>query len=298
VVPKEPLGYLTAWPTGKAQPLAANLSSVTGTVTASAAIVPAGTSGSIDVFASNSTDLIIDVNGYFAPPGTGGLSLYNLPPCRVLDTRQSSNGQTVPPFTGELDESLIGNTTVDEFGNITQASQATDCGVPVGAQAYVMNATVVPPASFGYLTMWPQGTTQPLVATLSALDAAVTSNLAIVPTNNGSISTFASNPTQLIMDLSGYFAPASQPPAIISSAIGANFASGRFGSFTVIASGFPMPSLSESGTLPPGVTFNSATGVLSGTPTASGTFPITFTAQNGTLPNATQSVTMTVTPAN
>jgi hypothetical protein len=298
VVPKEPLGYLTAWPTGQAQPLAANLSSVTGTVTASAAIVPAGTSGSIDVFASNSTDLIIDVNGYFAPPGTGGLSLYNLPPCRVLDTRQSSNGQTVPPFTGELDESLIGNTTVDEFGNITQASQATDCGVPVGAQAYVMNATVVPPASFGYLTMWPQGTTQPLVATLSALDAAVTSNLAIVPTNNGSISTFASNPTQLIMDLSGYFAPASQPPAIISSAIGANFASGRFGSFTVIASGFPMPSLSESGTLPPGVTFNSATGVLSGTPTASGTFPITFTAQNGTLPNATQSVTMTVTPAN
>jgi hypothetical protein len=107
----------------------ANLSSVTGTVTASAAIVPAGTSGSIDVYASNSTDLIIDVNGYFAPAGTGGLSLYTLPPCRVLDTRQLSDTQTTQPFSGELDENI----------------QASACGVPVGAQAYVLNATVVPP---------------------------------------------------------------------------------------------------------------------------------------------------------
>jgi hypothetical protein len=29
--------------------------------------VPAGTSGSIDVYVSNTTDVIIDINGYFAP---------------------------------------------------------------------------------------------------------------------------------------------------------------------------------------------------------------------------------------
>jgi hypothetical protein len=39
----------------------------TGTVLANAAIVPAGTSGAIDVLATNTTDLIIDINGYFAP---------------------------------------------------------------------------------------------------------------------------------------------------------------------------------------------------------------------------------------
>ncbi|MGD0908639.1 MAG: hypothetical protein ABSA96_13735, partial [Candidatus Acidiferrales bacterium] len=181
-------GFITAWPTGQTQPGTANLSSTTGTVTASAAIVPAGTSGSINVYASNTTDLIIDVNGYFAPAGTGGLSLYSLTPCRVLDTRNSNGGQ---PFSGELDENV----------------PSSACGVPGGAQAYVLNATVVPPASLGYLTLWPQGTTQPLVATLSALDATVTSNLAIVPTTNGSISTFASNPTQLILDIFGFFAP-------------------------------------------------------------------------------------------
>jgi subtilase family serine protease len=190
-VPQVPLGYLTAWPTGQTQPGTANLSAPTGTVTSNAAIVPAGTSGSIDVYASNTTDLVIDVDGYFAPAGTGGLSLYNLPPCRVLDTRQVSDTQTSQPFTGELDENI----------------QAGACGVPVGAQAYVLNATVVPSMPLGYLTLWPQGSTQPLAATLSALDETVTSNLAIVPTTNGSISTYAANPTQLVLDIFGYFGP-------------------------------------------------------------------------------------------
>jgi len=34
---------------------------------------------------------------------------------------------------------------------------------------------------------------------------AITSNLAIVPTANGSISVFPSNPTHLVVDISGYF---------------------------------------------------------------------------------------------
>jgi hypothetical protein len=41
------------------------LNDLTGTIVANAAIVPAGTSGSIDVYASNNTDVIIDINGYY-----------------------------------------------------------------------------------------------------------------------------------------------------------------------------------------------------------------------------------------
>ena len=82
---------------------------------------------------------------------------------------------------------------------------AAACGAPASAQAYVVNATVVPPGPFGFLTLWPQGATQPLVSTLNAIDGAITSNLAIVPTTNGSISIFGSNPTHVIMDISGYF---------------------------------------------------------------------------------------------
>ena len=55
--------------------------------------------------------------------------------------------------------------------------------------------------------MWPQGTTRPLAATLNALDGAITNNMAIVPTIDTEISAFATNPTDLILDINGYFAP-------------------------------------------------------------------------------------------
>jgi YVTN family beta-propeller protein len=86
-----------------------------------------------------------------------------------------------------------------------------------------------------------------------------------------------------------------QAPAITSGA-STTFTVGTAGSFTVIASGFPKPGITESGTLPSGVTFNTSTGVLSGTPASgtAGTYPITFTASNGVGSNATQSFTLTV----
>ena len=70
-----------------------------------------------------------------------------------------------------------------------------------------MNATVVPPGPMGFLTLWADGETRPIASTLNALDGAITSNMAIVPTMNGMIDAYANNPTQLILDLSGYFAP-------------------------------------------------------------------------------------------
>jgi hypothetical protein len=83
----------------------------------------------------------------------------------------------------------------------------TFCGVPAAARADVLAAAVVPAGPLGFLTLWPQGQAQPTVASLNAIDGAITSNLAIVPTTNGLISIFASNPTHLVLDVTGYFAP-------------------------------------------------------------------------------------------
>ena len=84
------------------------------------------------------------------------------------------------------------------------------CGSSIlTAQAYTLNATVLPQGVFGYLALWPQGLAQPLVSTLNAVDGALTSNMAIVPTAfpGGAITVFGSNTAHLILDLSGYFAP-------------------------------------------------------------------------------------------
>ena len=184
---RQQLGYLSVWPAGDTQPVVSTLNNPTATVVANAAIVPAGTDGDIDVYAFNTTDLLIDINGYFAAPGTGGLSLYPAAPCRVLDTRQN-HGQ---PFMGEKTVNVVGST----------------CAPPSSAQAYVFNATVVPPGSMPYLTLWPDGELRPVASTLNAYDGFITSNMAIVPTNNGSIDAYAAALTQLLLDISGYFAP-------------------------------------------------------------------------------------------
>jgi len=185
-IPRGPLGYLTTWPAGQNQPGVSTLNALTGVITANAAIVPAGSGGDIDVLVSNDSDAVIDINGYFAPAAPAGLSLYATAPCRVLDTRQ-----TIGLFSGTIGVNVSGS----------------PCGMASAAQAFVLNATVVPQGALGYLTLWADGQSQPVVSTLNAIDGAVTSNMAIVPTTNGFIDAFASNPTQLVLDSSSYFGP-------------------------------------------------------------------------------------------
>ena len=182
------LGYLTVWPSNQKQPTVSTLNNPTATVVANAAIVPAAPGGDIDVYAYNSTDLIIDINGYFAPAGANGNEFYPATPCRAYDSR-NNNGQ---PFTGKRVVNIAGS----------------PCAPSASAAAYVFNATVVPDGALGYLTLWADGATQPVVSTLNAYDGYVTSNMAIVPNTNGSTDAFAGDGyTQLILDISGSFAP-------------------------------------------------------------------------------------------
>jgi len=72
VVTMTGFGFLTAWPTGTAQPLVSTLDYVVAEgALANAAIVPASGIGAISVFVSIGTDVIIDINGYYAPAGVG-----------------------------------------------------------------------------------------------------------------------------------------------------------------------------------------------------------------------------------
>ena len=83
IVAPAPYGFITAYPTPGPMPLAATLDWATSLIVGNAAVVPAGTNGSVDIFASANTDLVIDINGYYAVPedlngnvalGTGALA--------------------------------------------------------------------------------------------------------------------------------------------------------------------------------------------------------------------------------
>jgi hypothetical protein len=195
VVPAGYLGYLTTWPTGVERPNVSTLNSWTGKVVANAAIVPGGTNESISVFVTQQTHVILDVNGYFGlPAGAGALSFYPVTPCRVADTRGD-----VGPFGGPI----LGTGTTRSF-----ALPDSACNVPSTAQAYSLNVTVVPQGYLGYLTAWPAGSPQPNVSTLNSWDGTAVANAAIVPAGaNGAVSIYVTQPTHVILDINGYFAP-------------------------------------------------------------------------------------------
>ena len=196
VVPSGPLGFLTLFPSGRAQPLVSTLNAPTGAIVANAAIIPAGDNGAISAYVSGASHLVIDINGYFAPPGGATAQrFFPVSPCRVADSRNPNGGLGGPV--------LAANQT-----RIWPLS-ASSCGLPATATAYSLNATVVPTTSLGYLTMWPAGQTQPLVSTLNAIGDPIVANAAIVPAGgaSGSIATFVTDQTHLILDTNGYFAP-------------------------------------------------------------------------------------------
>jgi hypothetical protein len=193
VVPHGALSYLTIWPTGQPQPGVSTLNSWNGIVVANAAIVPAGTNGAVSVYVTDPTDVILDINGYFdTSTGSTSYSFYPATPCRVVDTRWA---------TGEFGGPEMGGATIRDF-----PIPLSTCPIPATAAGYSLNFTVVPSGDLSYLTTWPTGQPQPNVSTLNSWTGKVVANAAIVPAGtNESVSVYVTDPTQVIMDINGYF---------------------------------------------------------------------------------------------
>jgi hypothetical protein len=271
----EPLGYLTVWPQGGSRPAVSTLNNLTGTIVANAAIVPAGSGGRIAVYPTNDTNLVADIDGYFARQAQDGLSLYSAMPCRVIDTRKSSGA-----FSGTL------SPPVDVAGSA--------CGLSSTAQAFVFNATVVPQGALGYLTLWPDGEQQPAVSTLNAIDGAITSNMAIVPNVDGQTGAYASGMTQLILDISSYFAPIA-PVSVETSSMPAGTLNDNYSVPLVAIGGVtPYTWMKTVGNLPPGMSFNTL-GMVYGAPTSPGNYSFTVQATDSDSPAGTASANLSIT---
>jgi sugar lactone lactonase YvrE len=194
VVPDGALAYLTLWPAGQPQPLVSTLNSPGGIVVANAAIVPAGSGGAVSVFVANQTDVVLDINGYFdSTIGATSSSFYTATPCRVADTRNPTGQFGGPSMSADQSRAF--------------PVPLSTCQIPSTASAYSLNVTVVPDTDFlGYLTAWPTGQSQPFVSTLNSWTGAVVANAATVPAGtNESISVYVTDPTDVVLDIDGYF---------------------------------------------------------------------------------------------
>jgi hypothetical protein len=192
-------GYITVWPDGAPRPLASSLNFVAGQTVPNRVIVAVGSGGKVDLynFAGN-VDLVVDVGGYFtdATPGGTGSRFNALTPARLLDTRDGSGGVS----------SAVG------AGGILAVQVAGQKGVPamtaaIPPTAVVLNVTVTNPTTAGYLTVWPDGSGQPLASDLNFGKGQTRANLVVVKVGaNGKVDLFSlAGSTDVVIDVVGWY---------------------------------------------------------------------------------------------
>ncbi|MBI4910382.1 MAG: BACON domain-containing protein [Acidobacteria bacterium] len=200
VIPRGPLDFVTLWPGGTTRPNFWTVRSPDGQIVANSTTVAAG-SGAISVYASNDTDMLIDISGYFTDAISGGTNLvyYPLTPCRVIETRIAYRQPASPFGPPRMNP---GETRIVRF------PQSPHCTIPSGAAAYSMTLTVIPPQPLPFMTLWPAGGSQPNVSSINSFAGRILANSVIVPASaDGSIAVFAFARTDFLVDISGYFAP-------------------------------------------------------------------------------------------
>jgi hypothetical protein len=113
--------FVTVHPTGTSRPTAANLNMTPGQTIPNLVIAKLGTGGQIDLYQlTGSTDLVVDVQGWFTGTGT----YTGLTPARLMDTRDDGI-PTSPPPTGPA---VLPNPGT--WANVTSnlAGMASECG--------------------------------------------------------------------------------------------------------------------------------------------------------------------------
>jgi hypothetical protein len=125
-----------------------------------------------------------------AAPPPGGAYMALASPTRVIDTRTGLGGTT-----------LSAGATL----NFTVPTSL----VPSGSLAVVVNVTVTNTQAPGYLTAWPQGTSQPNTSVLNWLAGQTVADLATIPISSANgLSFYNGSPgaMDLVVDLEGYYA--------------------------------------------------------------------------------------------
>lgn len=188
-------GYLQAFKTGSVGATHSNVNYTTGTASANTAIIPIDGPGSMSVFASKSTDIIVDVVGYIttasAPTNTKGLFV-------PITPGRAYNSRTGPAFT-------TGESRTVQLTGLTPAPLPS---VPANAVGVSANLTVVNPPNVGFLTVYP-GPTVPATSNVNFSPGKTVANaalLALAPA--GTVIATMSKPGHVLIDINGYFTPA------------------------------------------------------------------------------------------
>ena len=182
---------------------------------------------------------------------TANSSYVSVAPYRVADTRTST--------------ALAGGATLN-----VQVSGAAS-GVPAGAVAAVLNVTAVNPTAAGFLTVFPEGTTMPVVSNLNFAAGTIVPNLVTVGlSTSGMVSIYLNTgSTNVVVDVEGYYATQTTS-----------------GLFNPLSPSRAFGSLTIGGAIGAGVTQPvTVVGGATGVPTTASAVVLNVTAAHATLPS-------------
>jgi uncharacterized repeat protein (TIGR01451 family) len=125
---------------------------------------------------------------------TVGTAYFTVPPCRVLDTRNTNGPYGGPALVAGADRTFtIGG----------------QCNIPVTARAVSVNVTATQATTVGNLSLFPAGTPPPLVSTINYVPGLNRANNAVVPLNALAALAVhcaqASGTVHFVLDVNGYF---------------------------------------------------------------------------------------------
>ncbi|XAS76471.1 PQQ-binding-like beta-propeller repeat protein [Dermatophilaceae bacterium Sec6.4] len=192
-IPHAGSGWLTLFPAGVSRPDASILNYAPHQATAGMSIAKVGAGGRVEVYSSQSVDLLVDVVGW-VPATSGYLAMT---PVRIADTRNGTGGVEVGRVA---------------TGGVLSLAIAGAHGIPAsGVNAVEINVTATGSTGSGYLTTYPNGVARPTASTLNYPIRGTSSNSATVKVGtDGRIDVFVSSAAYVFVDVVGYF---TAPPA-------------------------------------------------------------------------------------
>ena len=186
--PESP-GWMRCTPTGQAAATTSNVNFGAWDTVPNLVICKIGDGGRITIDGRGpGAHVVGDVFGYF---GADGRRLRTLPPARLLDTREGVGASRRPVGTESI--------------RLVVGGQAQ---VPAGANAVVLNVTATNVSGPSFVTVWPDGESQPGTSNLNVTTGRTIANLVICRLGEGGALRLASPVAacDLIADVMGYFA--------------------------------------------------------------------------------------------
>jgi len=177
-------GFVTVYPTGTVRPTASNVNYTAGASVPNLVVAKIGAGGSIDLYTSQSSHLVVDVFGWFGVNAASGFT--PIVAARAIDTRTTSK-----PGDG---------------GIVT--FPVTIGGVPSGATSVLLNLTVTQPSAPSFAAVFASGSAVPATSNVNVVADEDRPNLTFAPVGaDGQVSVYTYKSSHIVADVLGWFSP-------------------------------------------------------------------------------------------